>query len=258
MPDGVKHPEAGSIYAAAEAEGARSGEPRCWMRTLALLILANSIDKVVPITCVSSEALAALSITGDASISTLPASSRQLGAVLASYPASFLMGRVGRRVGFVTGALIGMCGGLTAALGLQLGSFPLLCLGRCRADAHRCPSVDLRGEALIRPCPPLRRRQRPRRRRDWLRRCAPRLALLRAAVLNAALNTAQRCIDDCCASLSLERAWRRLRQVRGGGGRAGGAQDPRHLVDHLQLGLRSGSPFPSDVVQLWWPKYRVI
>lgn len=66
---------------------------------------------------------------GDASISTLPATARQVGAALASAPASLLMGKLGRRYGFMTGGLLGVAGGLIAALALQLRSFPLLCFG---------------------------------------------------------------------------------------------------------------------------------
>ena len=39
------------------------------------------------------------------------------------------MGRVGRRLGFVTGGVLGMSGALLCALALQLKSFLLLCLG---------------------------------------------------------------------------------------------------------------------------------
>ena len=120
--------EAASIYSASP-RNPQNTRLRRWKRTLALLILAAALDKCVLLTCVSSESLAAFSITDDASISTLPATTRQIGAALASAPASFLMGRVGRRRGFVVGGLLGVAGGLTSALALQLRSFPLLLFG---------------------------------------------------------------------------------------------------------------------------------
>ena len=64
--------EAASIYSASP-RNPQNTRLRRWKRTLALLILAAALDKCVLLTCVSSESLAAFSITDDASISTLPA-----------------------------------------------------------------------------------------------------------------------------------------------------------------------------------------
>jgi MFS family permease len=116
--------DGGSIYERGDVEGRRG-----WVCIFSLLLTAGAIEKIIAITCVSAESLAALSITGDATISTLPASSRQLGAALASAPASFLMARVGRRLGFIVGGSLGLGGSLVCALALVLRSFPLLCLG---------------------------------------------------------------------------------------------------------------------------------
>src|SRR3546814_5775702 len=48
---------------------------------------------------------------------------------LSTIPASMLMRRVGRRLGFMAGALIAICGSLLSALGVYQGSFWLFCLG---------------------------------------------------------------------------------------------------------------------------------
>src|SRR3546814_10751705 len=48
---------------------------------------------------------------------------------LSTIPASMLMRRVGRRLGFMAGALIAICGSLLWALGVYQGSFWLFCLG---------------------------------------------------------------------------------------------------------------------------------
>jgi len=59
----------------------------------------------------------------------LPVTLQHLGVMLAVFPASMLMMRRGRRFGFRTGSFGGMCGASCAALGLGIGSFPVMCLG---------------------------------------------------------------------------------------------------------------------------------
>jgi hypothetical protein len=148
--------EAESIYATSPGNPLNRRRKR-WARTLALLILAASLEKCVLLTSISAESLGAFSITGarysataaplrapltdrccwplrafppgDASISTIPATTRQIGAALASAPASLLMSKCGRRYGFMAGGLLGIVGGVVSALALQLRSFPLLCFG---------------------------------------------------------------------------------------------------------------------------------
>jgi len=97
-----------------------------WRCTLALLILAATFENSLTLTTFSVESLAAHNITGDPTTSTLPTTSRLLGATLAAGPASLLMGRVGRRLGFVVGASLAVVGALLCALAVHLRSFPLL------------------------------------------------------------------------------------------------------------------------------------
>ncbi|MFG1352895.1 MFS transporter, partial [Xanthobacter autotrophicus ATCC 700552] len=52
-----------------------------------------------------------------------------LGTAIGIAPASLWMARVGRRIGFVAGAVLGTLGGLLGALGIFYASLPLLCLG---------------------------------------------------------------------------------------------------------------------------------
>jgi len=54
---------------------------------------------------------------------------QHLGVMLTVFPASMLMMRRGRKFGFRTGSAMGMVGASLAALGLGLGSFPVMCLG---------------------------------------------------------------------------------------------------------------------------------
>ena len=60
-----------------------------------------------------------------------------LGTALTTIPASMWMARVGRRTGFVAGALLGAMGGVLAALGIWLGSLVLLSLGTLLVGAYQ-------------------------------------------------------------------------------------------------------------------------
>ena len=61
-------------------------------------------------------------------LATLGVTSYVLGSAAATMPASLWMAKVGRRTGFMAGALINVGGCALAALALALGSFPLYCI----------------------------------------------------------------------------------------------------------------------------------
>jgi MFS family permease len=60
-------------------------------------------------------------------LATLPITSLIVGVATCSVPAALLMGRVGRRAGFMIGAAIGMTGALGAVLATDAGSFAGFC-----------------------------------------------------------------------------------------------------------------------------------
>lgn len=73
--------------------------------------------------------LAGQSLASNPCLATLPISLIVLGSMLSATPISAIMQKYGRRVGFFVGAFGGACGGITAAYGLYLGSFPVFLLG---------------------------------------------------------------------------------------------------------------------------------
>ena len=73
--------------------------------------------------------LAGAQVTSDPKLATLPIAAMFLGTAVMTFPASLWMTRVGRRIGFVAGALLGVAGGVLAALGMWLGSLALLSTG---------------------------------------------------------------------------------------------------------------------------------
>jgi MFS family permease len=74
--------------------------------------------------------LAGMYLLGDnKSFATVPVTGFNLGVALVALPAAMLMARIGRKLGFMVGALIGICGVMTSSLAIFRGDFSLFCLG---------------------------------------------------------------------------------------------------------------------------------
>ncbi|MBI3897968.1 MAG: MFS transporter [Gammaproteobacteria bacterium] len=70
-----------------------------------------------------------LALTGDKTLATLPIGVQFGVTLLTVMPAAFLMKHIGRRPGFVIGAVFGVIGSILAAYGIWHGQFVLFCLG---------------------------------------------------------------------------------------------------------------------------------
>ncbi|KRW96485.1 MFS transporter, partial [Paracoccus sp. MKU1] len=70
-------------------------------------------------------------------LATMPIAAMFLGTAAATFPASIWMSRVGRRAGFVLGALLGVAGGIAGAAGIWAGSLLLLSLGTFLVGAYQ-------------------------------------------------------------------------------------------------------------------------
>lgn len=105
--------------------------PRHAVRNIALLGICQALTQSCNTLMFASSALAVLTIvTPDMRMwANMPVTMQHLGVMLSVFPASMLMMRRGRKFGFRTGSLFGMIGASCAALGLQLASFPVMCLG---------------------------------------------------------------------------------------------------------------------------------
>lgn len=98
-------------------------------RQVLILAGAQALFQIVPVLVVTIGGLAGGAIAPSPRWATLPIAAMFLGTVLAMFPASFWMARVGRRAGFATGAAMGIAGGLLAALGVKLHSLAILSCG---------------------------------------------------------------------------------------------------------------------------------
>lgn len=67
-------------------------------------------------------------LVDDKSLATLPLALQFVAMALTTIPASLYMGRFGRKVGFITGASIGACGGALGAYAIMQGNFVLFCI----------------------------------------------------------------------------------------------------------------------------------
>jgi len=98
-------------------------------RQVLLLATAQALFQTVSVLVMTVGALAGGAITSRPELATMPIAAMFLGTAVGTFPASMWMSRVGRRAGFVAGALLGVGGGILAALGIWLASLPILSFG---------------------------------------------------------------------------------------------------------------------------------
>jgi predicted MFS family arabinose efflux permease len=97
-------------------------------RDIFLLACCQALLLVNGAGLISMNGLIGYELVADKSFATLGATTYVLGSALAAMPAALWMGRVGRRAGFMTGALVNIGGCVLAAWALARASFPLFCV----------------------------------------------------------------------------------------------------------------------------------
>jgi len=115
-----------------EAQAASQGKmPQRSLRNIGLLAVCQALTQSSNTLMFASSALAVLTIVSpDMRMwANLPVTMQHLGVMLSVFPASLLMMRRGRKFGFRAGSTMGMVGASLAAIGLGLGSFPVMCVG---------------------------------------------------------------------------------------------------------------------------------
>ena len=98
-------------------------------RNLIVLVLANALLGAQMPMMFTIAGLAGQSLAVNVCFATLPITMIVLASMLSAYPLSMLMQRYSRRVGFWTGAVAGMLGGLISAYALYVGSFAIFLIG---------------------------------------------------------------------------------------------------------------------------------
>jgi MFS family permease len=100
-----------------------------YRRSLTLLAVLQALSLSCTSMSIVATPIAAYSIADVKSLSTLPIALQQVGVMLSTFPASFLMRRFGRRVGFMTGASLGIIGASLCIYAMVTATFLWLCLG---------------------------------------------------------------------------------------------------------------------------------
>jgi MFS family permease len=98
-------------------------------RDIVVLAAGQALTGTVTSLLTSVSSLSGAYLAPAPSLSTLPVTATVLGTLLMIYPASALMGRLGRRSGFMFKAGIGAIGGAVCCLGLIAANFALLIVG---------------------------------------------------------------------------------------------------------------------------------
>ena len=98
-------------------------------RNVALLACCQALLLTNAVTLIAVSSLAGYALAANKALATLPATTYVLGGWIATFPASLLMKRVGRRAGFIVGACIGIAGSLLATFAIAQSSFALLAVG---------------------------------------------------------------------------------------------------------------------------------
>ena len=100
----------------------------CNRNFLGLAVANTILGAAMPMLLILA-GLTGLHLSPSPALATLPASVQVFAGMVAAAPISLLMGRVGRRGGFVVGGALALSGALTATYAMVSGSFALLCLG---------------------------------------------------------------------------------------------------------------------------------
>lgn len=103
--------------------------PDATRRNIVLLAVCHGLTGIGNTTMVVESALVGHMLADNKLLATMPLGLMHLAVMLAAFPASMLMQRIGRRAGFSLGAVAGLLGTLLCVHAIMEGSFWLFCAG---------------------------------------------------------------------------------------------------------------------------------
>ena len=113
-------------------------------RTVALLACCQALLLTNAAGLISMSALIGYELAPQKSLATLGATTYVIGSALATMPASLWMARVGRRRGFMAGAMINVLGCAIAVGALLSGSFALFCVATAVVGVYNAIGLQYR------------------------------------------------------------------------------------------------------------------
>jgi MFS family permease len=113
-------------------------------RTIALLACCQALLLTNAAGLISMSAMIGYDLAPQKSWATLGAATYVIGSALATMPASLWMARVGRRRGFMTGALVNILGCALAITALLAGSFALFCAATAVVGVYNAIGLQYR------------------------------------------------------------------------------------------------------------------
>jgi MFS family permease len=118
-------------------------------RNALVLACAQALGGANPAIVISLGGIVGHTLAPDKGFATLPVSLLNLGLALGTIPAALTMRRLGRRQGYIIGAMWGVVAGAVAASGIALSTFAVFCLGTFLAgfysafvQSYRFAAVD--------------------------------------------------------------------------------------------------------------------
>ncbi|MCK5360489.1 MAG: MFS transporter [Gammaproteobacteria bacterium] len=97
-------------------------------KDLLLLSLCLALQMSGNALIITSTALVGYALASDQSLATLPLAAQFIATMLTAIPASLLMGKIGRKAGFIIGAVIASFSGVLAVVSIVNGSFMQFCI----------------------------------------------------------------------------------------------------------------------------------
>lgn len=110
------------------SETATESQNQHAVRNIGLLSASQAINGSNQSVIISVGGLTGAMLAPDPSLATLPVTAMAVGLAIGASPATYIMYQIGRRNGFIVGALIGALGGILASVAVANSIFVLLCV----------------------------------------------------------------------------------------------------------------------------------
>lgn len=100
-----------------------------FLRKVGLLVLCEALNRTGAFILLTAMALTGRSLAPNPTVATIPLALVPVGTMLLTVPAAHLMGRYGRKPGFLIGAFVGVVGAGICTVAVLQAEFYLLCVG---------------------------------------------------------------------------------------------------------------------------------